>query len=185
MLEPYFNQLKWLNFGGGHHITRADYQRDELVEFLIAVKARTGCEIYLEPGEAVALDAGILVGELLDVFDNGMKVGITDISATCHMPDVIEAPYRPAMLGERPDAQPIRLGGPSCLAGDIIGDYGLPVPLEPGQRFAFLDQAHYSMVKTNTFNGVPLPSIWLWNSDDDSLREIASFGYETFRDRLG
>lgn len=185
LLEPYFNQLKWLNFGGGHHITRADYQRDELVEFLIAVKARTGCEIYLEPGEAVALDAGILVGELLDVFDNGMKVGITDISATCHMPDVIEAPYRPAMLGERPDAQPIRLGGPSCLAGDIIGDYGLPVPLEPGQRFAFLDQAHYSMVKTNTFNGVPLPSIWLWNSDDDSLREIASFGYETFRDRLG
>ncbi|PXW75161.1 carboxynorspermidine decarboxylase [Blastomonas natatoria] len=185
LLEPYFNQLKWLNFGGGHHITRADYQRDELVEFLIAVKARTGCEIYLEPGEAVALDAGILVGELLDVFDNGMKVGITDISATCHMPDVIEAPYRPAMLGERSDAEPIRLGGPSCLAGDIIGDYGLPVPLEPGQRFAFLDQAHYSMVKTNTFNGVPLPSIWLWNSDDDSLREIASFGYETFRDRLG
>ena len=185
LLEPYFKQLKWLNFGGGHHITRADYQRDELVEFLIAVKARTGCDIYLEPGEAVALDAGILVGELLDVFDNGMKVGITDISATCHMPDVIEAPYRPAMLGERPDAEPIRLGGPSCLAGDIIGDYGLPVPLEPGQRFAFLDQAHYSMVKTNTFNGVPLPSIWLWNSEDDSLREIASFGYETFRDRLG
>ncbi|WP_116968584.1 carboxynorspermidine decarboxylase [Blastomonas sp. UPD001] len=185
LLEPYFNQLKWLNFGGGHHITRADYQRDELVEFLIAVKARTGCDIYLEPGEAVALDAGILVGELLDVFDNGMKVGITDISATCHMPDVIEAPYRPAMLGERPDAEPVRLGGPSCLAGDIIGDYGLPVPLEPGQRFAFLDQAHYSMVKTNTFNGVPLPSIWLWNSEDESLREIASFGYETFRDRLG
>ncbi|WP_017671295.1 carboxynorspermidine decarboxylase [Blastomonas sp. AAP53] len=185
LLKPYFNQLKWLNFGGGHHITRADYQRDELVEFLIAVKERTGCEIYLEPGEAVALDAGILIGELLDVFDNGMKVGITDISATCHMPDVIEAPYRPAMLGEQPAAEPIRLGGPSCLAGDIIGDYGLPVPLEPGQRFAFLDQAHYSMVKTNTFNGVPLPSIWLWNSDDDSLREIRSFGYETFRDRLG
>lgn len=185
LLEPYFNQLKWLNFGGGHHITRADYQRDELVEFLIAVKARTGCEIYLEPGEAVALDAGILVGELLDVFDNGMKVGITDISATCHMPDVIEAPYRPAMLGERSGAGLIRLGGPSCLAGDIIGDYAMPVPLEPGQRFAFLDQAHYSMVKTNTFNGVPLPSIWLWNSADDSLREIASFGYEAFRDRLG
>ncbi len=185
LLEPYFKELKWLNFGGGHHITRADYQRDELVEFLIAVKARTGCEIYLEPGEAVALDAGILIGELLDVFDNGMKVGITDISATCHMPDVIEAPYRPAMLGERPGTEPIRLGGPSCLAGDIIGDYGLPGPMEPGERFAFLDQAHYSMVKTNTFNGVPLPSIWLWNSDDDSLKEIRSFGYEAFRDRLG
>ena len=185
LLEPYFKHLKWLNLGGGHHITRADYQRDALVEFLIAVKARTGCEIYLEPGEAVALDAGILIGELLDVFDNGMKVGITDISATCHMPDVIEAPYRPAMLGEQSTAQPIRLGGPSCLAGDIIGDYGLPCPIEPGQRFAFLDQAHYSMVNTNTFNGVPLPSIWLWNSDTDSLREIRSFGYETFRDRLG
>lgn len=185
VLEPYFNQLKWLNFGGGHHITRADYQRDELVAFLIAVKARTGCEIYLEPGEAVALDAGILVGELLDVFDNGMMVGITDISATCHMPDVIEAPYRPAMLDEREDGLAIRLGGPSCLAGDIIGDYRLPGAAEPGARFAFLDQAHYSMVKTNTFNGVPLPSIWLWNSMDDSLKAIRSFGYEAFRDRLG
>ena len=184
-IEPWFGELKWINMGGGHHITRADYQREELVEFLRDAKEDTGAEIYLEPGEAVALDAGILVGTILDAGWNGLPVAVTDISATCHMPDVIEAPYRPAMLGERSDAQPIRLGGPSCLAGDIIGDYGLPVPLEPGQRFAFLDQAHYSMVKTNTFNGVPLPSIWLWNSDDDSLREIASFGYETFRDRLG
>ncbi|MBL0967252.1 MAG: carboxynorspermidine decarboxylase [Blastomonas sp.] len=186
LLEPYFNQLKWLNFGGGHHITRADYQRDELVEFLIAVKARTGCDIYLEPGEAVALDAGILVGELLDVFDNGMKVGITDISATCHMPDVLEAPYRPAMLGELADEGliPIRLGGPSCLAGDVIGDYRLPVAAEPGARFAFLDQAHYSMVKTNTFNGVALPSIWMWDSESDALDCIKRFDYEDFRDRL-
>ncbi len=99
-IAPYFGQLKWLNFGGGHHITRADYQRDDLVDFIKSVRAETGLEIYLEPGEAIALDAGILVGELLDVFDNGMPVGITDISATCHMPDVIEAPYRPAMLGE-------------------------------------------------------------------------------------
>jgi carboxynorspermidine decarboxylase len=186
IIAPYFDQLTWLNFGGGHHITRADYQRDELVDFITSVRAETGLDIYLEPGEAIALDAGILVGELLDVFDNGMRVGITDISATCHMPDVIEAPYRPAMLGELPDGDDhfIRLGGPSCLAGDIIGDYGFPAPAEPGQRFAFLDQAHYSMVKTNSFNGVPLPSIWLWNSDTDELRCIKRFEWTEFRDRL-
>ncbi|MCC6828976.1 MAG: carboxynorspermidine decarboxylase [Novosphingobium sp.] len=185
--------LKWLNFGGGHHITRADYQREELIEFLQKVKADTGCEIYLEPGEAVALDAGILVGTILDVQWNGMPIGITDISATCHMPDVLEAPYRPAMLGEAPGEDEIvdegqggavRLGGPSCLAGDVIGDYRLPVPAEPGQRFAFLDQAHYSMVKTTTFNGVPLPSIWLWDSESDTLECLRRFTYADFRDRL-
>ena len=192
-LAPWFGRLEWLNFGGGHHITRADYQRDDLVDFLREVQRETGCALYLEPGEAVALDAGILVGTILDSHWNGMKIAITDISATCHMPDVIEAPYRPAMLGEcgdgegegLHDAQRLtRLGGPSCLAGDVIGDYRLPVPAEPGQRFAFLDQAHYSMVKTTTFNGVPLPSIWLWDSDDDSLRCIKRFGWESFRDRL-
>jgi carboxynorspermidine decarboxylase len=183
-IASYFGQLAWLNFGGGHHITRADYQRDELVAFIQSVRAETGLDIYLEPGEAVALDAGILVGELLDVFDNGIPVGISDISATCHMPDVIEAPYRPAMLGEREDGPAIRLGGPSCLAGDIIGDYRLPAPAQVGARFAFLDQAHYSMVKTNTFNGVPLPSIWLWNSDTDELRCIREFEWIEFRDRL-
>ena len=183
-IAPYFRQLQWINLGGGHHITRADYQRDELVEFIKEVRAETGCEVYLEPGEAVALDAGILVGEILDVFDNGMSVGITDISATCHMPDVIEAPYRPAMLGEREDGPAIRLGGPSCLAGDVIGDYRLAVSAEPGARFAFLDQAHYSMVKTNTFNGVPLPSIWLWNSETDELRCVREFDWTEFRDRL-
>lgn len=183
-IAPYFPRLKWLNFGGGHHITRADYQREELVAFLRDVKAATGCELYLEPGEAVALDGGILVGEILDVIDNGMAVAITDISATCHMPDVIEAPYRPAMLHEATDGPATRLGGPSCLAGDIIGDYrfgGLPTV---GQRFAFLDQAHYSMVKTNTFNGVPLPSIWLWNSKTNDLRAIRTFNYDEFKRRL-
>ena len=183
-IAPYFRQLQWINLGGGHHITRADYQRNELVEFIKEVRAETGCEVYLEPGEAVALDAGILVGEILDVFDNGMSVGITDISATCHMPDVIEAPYRPAMLGEREDGPAIRLGGPSCLAGDVIGDYCLAVSAEPGARFAFLDQAHYSMVKTNTFNGVPLPSIWLWNSETDEFRCVREFDWTAFRDRL-
>ena len=183
-IAPYFGRLKWLNFGGGHHVTRSDYQRDDLVEFLKAVKAETGCELYLEPGEAVALDAGILVGTVLDVGWNGMPVAITDISATCHMPDVIEAPYRPAMLGERDEGEETRLGGPSCLAGDVIGDYRLPLTPEPGQRFVFLDQAHYSMVKTTTFNGVPLPSIWLWDSATDSLEQVRKFGYEDFRDRL-
>ncbi len=185
-IEPYFGQLKWINMGGGHHITRADYQREELVEFLRDAKEDSEAEIYLEPGEAVALDAGILVGTILDSHWNGMPVAITDVSATCHMPDVIEAPYRPAMLGELADDEdiPVRLGGPSCLAGDVIGDYRLPVPCEPGQRFAFLDQAHYSMVKTNTFNGVPLPSIWLWDSETDALEQVKSFGYEDFRNRL-
>lgn len=184
VIRPYLDQLKWLNFGGGHHITRADYQREELIGFLRHVRESTRLDLYLEPGEAVALDAGILVGEILDVMDNGMPVAITDISATCHMPDVIEAPYRPAMLHEKSDGPAVRLGGPSCLAGDVIGDYRLPDSPHVGQRIAFLDQAHYSMVKTNTFNGVPLPSIYLWDSETDKLREIRSFGYEDFRDRL-
>jgi carboxynorspermidine decarboxylase len=183
-LEPYFDQLDWINLGGGHHITRADYQREELIGFLRDVKADTGCEIYLEPGEAVALDAGILVGTILDTHQNDIQVAITDISATCHMPDVIEAPYRPGMLGEREEGPAVRLGGPSCLAGDVIGDYRLPVPAEPGQRVAFLDQAHYSMVKTTTFNGVPLPSIWLWDSESDELRCAKKFEWTEFRDRL-
>ena len=183
-LAPHMGQLKWINFGGGHHVTRADYQIDELVTFLSGVRAETGCDVMIEPGEAVALDAGILVGEILDRFDNGMPIGITDISATCHMPDVIEAPYRPAMLNERTDGPAVRLGGPSCLAGDVIGDYRLPGGGEVGERFAFLDQAHYSMVKTNTFNGVPLPAIWLWDSETDDLREVRSFGYDDFKRRL-
>ena len=185
-IEPYFGQLKWINMGGGHHITRADYQREELIEFLRDAKDDTGAEIHLEPGEAVALDAGILVGTILDTGFNGLPVAVADVSATCHMPDVIEAPYRPAMLGESSDeAVPaVRIGGPSCLAGDVIGDYSLPVPSEPGQRVAFLDQAHYSMVKTNTFNGVPLPSIWLWDSESDQLECVREFGYEEFRNRL-
>ncbi|MBL0767680.1 carboxynorspermidine decarboxylase [Sphingopyxis sp. DHUNG17] len=185
VLRPFFGQLKWINFGGGHHVTRADYQTDDLIAFLKMIRVATGCEVMIEPGEAVALDAGILVGEILDLFDNGMPIGITDISATCHMPDVIEAPYRPAMLGEESGGATVRLGGPSCLAGDVIGDYRLPGGARIGQRFAFLDQAHYSMVKTNSFNGVPLPSIWLWDSETDELTLIREFGYEDFKTRLG
>jgi carboxynorspermidine decarboxylase len=183
-IAPFLDRLRWLNFGGGHHITRADYQRDDLVAFLSRIRAETGLEIYIEPGEAVALDAGILVGEILDLTWNGMDIAITDISATCHMPDVIEAPYRPAMLGEAAAGRTYRLGGPSCLAGDVIGDYTWAKPPVIGTRFAFLDQAHYSMVKTNTFNGVALPAIALWNSATDDLRIVRRFGYEDFRNRL-
>ncbi len=184
-LAPWLKKMKWLNFGGGHHITRADYQREELVEFLKQIKAKYDVEIYLEPGEAVALDAGILVGEVLDVTKNGaINLAIMDISATCHMPDVIEAPYRPALLGEPEEGKTYRLGGPSCLAGDVIGDYRFVSELEIGQRIAFLDQAHYSMVKTNTFNGVRLPSIAIWDSETDQLNVIREFPYAEFRDRL-
>jgi carboxynorspermidine decarboxylase len=176
--------LTWLNLGGGHHITRADYRRDDLVTLLRGISDRHGLQLYLEPGEAIALDAGILVGEILDTLDNGMAVAISDLSATCHMPDVIEAPYRPAMLNEVEGGVIVRIGGPSCLAGDIIGDYGFAALPQPGQRIAFLDQAHYSMVKTNTFNGVPLPAIALWDSETDALRLVRTFDYTDFRDRL-
>jgi carboxynorspermidine decarboxylase len=177
-------QVKWLNLGGGHHITRADYKREDLVALLQAITAKHGLQVYLEPGEAIALDAGVLVGEILDTFANGLPVAITDISATCHMPDVIEAPYRPALLGETEDGVTVRLGGPSCLAGDVIGDYRFAAPPGPGARIAFLDQAHYSMVKTTTFNGVPLPAIALWDSETDALRLVRQFDYADFRDRL-
>lgn len=183
-LEAVLPGLKWLNLGGGHHVTRADYAREDLVAFLREVRERHGVEVYLEPGEAIALDAGILVGEVLDAFDNGVHVAITDISATCHMPDVLEAPYRPAMLNEAEDGLTVRLGGPSCLAGDVIGDYLFDALPAPGARIAFLDQAHYSMVKTTTFNGVPLPAIALWNSETDALRVVRQFDYPDFRDRL-
>ena len=176
--------VKWLNLGGGHHITRADYRKEDLVALLVQIAERHGVEVYIEPGEAIALDAGVLVGEILDTFENGLPVAITDISATCHMPDVIEAPYRPAMLDEASEGVTVRIGGPSCLAGDIIGDYVFPSAPTPGTRIAFLDQAHYSMVKTNTFNGVPLPAIALWNSETDALRLVRQFEYKDFRDRL-
>lgn len=183
-IETALASLKWVNLGGGHHVTRSDYDRDGLAGFLAEIGERHGITVYIEPGEAIALDAGILVGEVLDTFENALPIAITDISATCHMPDVIEAPYRPAMLGEGTEGVAYRLGGPSCLAGDIIGDYVFTTPPTVGTRIAFLDQAHYSMVKTNTFNGVPLPAIALWNSETDALKLIREFDYSEFRDRL-
>ncbi|MFK7902306.1 MAG: carboxynorspermidine decarboxylase [Nitratireductor sp.] len=183
-LEPYLDSIKWINFGGGHHITRDNYDREGLIEMIKAIRETYKIDVYLEPGEAVALDAGILVGEVIDITHNDMPLAIVDISATCHMPDVIEAPYRPAMLGEAKDGKVFRFGGPSCLAGDVIGDYKSEQGFEIGDRFAFLDQAHYSMVKTNTFNGIPLPSIAIWNSHSDELKVVKEFGYEDFLNRL-
>jgi carboxynorspermidine decarboxylase len=179
--------LEWINFGGGHHITRPDYQVDDLARLLRDFRDRHGVQVYLEPGEAIALDAGVLVAEVLDLPWNGMPLAILDTSATCHMPDVIEAPYRPRIIGAGAagaSTHTYRLGGQTCLAGDVIGDYSFDVPLRIGQRLVFEDMALYTMVKTTTFNGIRLPSIALWNSTTDELRVIREFGYEDFRTRL-
>jgi carboxynorspermidine decarboxylase len=179
--------LEWINFGGGHHITRAGYQVDELVRLLRDFQARHRVQVYLEPGEAIALEAGVLVAEVLDLPWNGMPLAILDTSATCHMPDVIEMPYRPRIIGAgAPGATPhtYRLGGQTCLAGDVIGDYAFPEPLRVGDRVVFEDMAIYTMVKTTTFNGIRLPGIALWNSETDALRIVREFGYEDFKGRL-
>jgi len=179
--------MQWVNFGGGHHITRAGYQVEALVLLLRDFAARHRVQIYLEPGEAIGYHAGVLVAEVLDIMENGMPIAILDTSATCHMPDVLEMPYRPSILGAgNPGAQPhtYRLGGQSCIAGDVIGDYSFAEPLTIGRRLVFEDMAYYSMVKTTTFNGVHLPSIALWNSATDSIRMVREFGYEDFKGRL-
>jgi carboxynorspermidine decarboxylase len=179
--------MEWINFGGGHHITRADYQVDDLIRLLCDFRDRHRVQLYLEPGEAIALDAGVLVTEVLDLTWNGMPIAILDTSATCHMPDVIEAPYRPRIIDAgKPNEHPhvYRLGGQTCLAGDVIGDYSFARPLRVGDRLVFEDMALYTMVKTTTFNGIPLPRIAVWNSADDTVRMVREFGYEDFKNRL-
>ena len=183
-LDKVAAQLNWLNLGGGHLVTRPDYEREALGELINALTHKYGVRVYLELGTAVAFDAGILVGEVLDVMENDGAVAVLDVSATCHMPDVLEAPYRPALRDEQADGDGVRLAGPSCLAGDVIGTYGFSAPPQPGDRLAFLDQAHYSMVKTTTFNGVPLPALAVWNSDTDALRVVRAFDYADFEGRL-
>ena len=182
-LEAKRGQFSWLNLGGGHLVTRPDYDVDGLAACLRDLADRFQVKTYLELGTAVAFDAGILVGEVLDVTDNEGPIAILDISASCHMPDVIEAPYRPALLGESDGVQ-VKLAGPTCLAGDEIGTYGFDAVPQAGTRVAFLDQAHYSMVKTNTFNGMALPAIAIWNSQTDALRVVRQFGYDDFEGRL-
>ncbi len=182
------HEMKWLNFGGGHHITRADYDRELLKECILRMKERYGLEIYLEPGEAVALNAGLLITEVLEIAENGMEIAILDTSAACHMPDVLEMPYRPPLknAGEPGDPRKpyvYRLAGPTCLAGDVIGDYSFEVPLQRGSRLEFQDMAIYTMVKNNTFNGMKLPDIVLEKTDGTCVA-VRAFGYEDFKSRL-
>jgi len=184
--EPYIRQMKWINFGGGHHITRPDYDIERLIKSIKFIQNKYNVQVYLEPGEAIALNTGYLVSEVLDTLTNNMELAILDTSAACHMPDVLEMPYRPEVIGAgKPGEKPYtyRLGGPSCLAGDIIGDYSFDQPLKPGEKIVFCDMAHYTMVKNNTFNGVQLPSIALY-SEENGLKIIREFGYEDFRNRL-
>lgn len=183
----YFQQLTWINFGGGHHISREDYQVDALIDLVQSFMARHKLQVYLEPGEAVAIRSGVLVAEVLDVTWNGIAQAILDTSATCHMPDVLEMPYRADIVGAgMPDefAHTYRLGGMTCLAGDIIGDYSFTQPLYVGQRLMFDDMAHYTMVKTTTFNGINLPAIAIWDSRTNELDVIREFGYSDFKHRL-
>ncbi|MEK3886345.1 carboxynorspermidine decarboxylase [Bacillus sp. FSL K6-3431] len=182
----YFKKMKWINFGGGHHITRPDYDMETLIRSILYMKDKYGVDVYLEPGEAVALNTGFLVATVLDTIDNGMPIAILDTSAACHMPDVLEMPYRPEIIGAgmpNEKAHTYRFGGPTCLAGDVIGDYSFDQPLYPGDKLVFCDMAHYSMVKNNTFNGINLPSIVL-NTVNDGVKVIKQFGFEDFRNRL-
>lgn len=182
----YLPQMKWVNFGGGHHITRPSYDRERLVRVIRAFKARHGVEVYLEPGEAIALRSGVLVATVLDVIHNGMPIAILDTSATAHMPDILEMPYRAEIVGAAPPgekAHTYRLGGLTCLAGDVIGDYAFDEPLRVGQRLTFLDMSHYTMVKTTNFNGVRLPSIALRHTDG-RVELVKRFDPLSYRDRL-
>lgn len=179
--------MRWLNFGGGHHITREGYDIDRLCRTISRIQDRYGVQVYLEPGEAIGLNIGVLVTRVLDIVSNEMETAILDTSATAHMPDVLEMPYRPVLFGAgQPGEFPhtYRLGGLSCLAGDVIGDYSFPEPLRIGQRLIFGDMAHYTMVKTTTFNGVRLPSIVVCDSRSGTFRVVRSFGYEDYRSRL-
>ncbi|MGJ8673927.1 carboxynorspermidine decarboxylase [Rubritalea sp.] len=184
-------EITWLNMGGGHWITKPDYDVDRLIRLIQQTRERYNLDqIWLEPGEAIAIHTGVLEASVVDIVENaGQQIAILDVSATCHMPDVLEMPYRPDLFG--PDGtlatesgpHLYRLGGPSCLAGDIIGDYTFSKALQIGDTLTFDDMAHYTMVKTTTFNGVPHPAIALKN-EDGSLETIREFTYEDFRNRL-
>ena len=181
-------RMKWVNFGGGHHITKKGYDIGLLVKTLRDFRRRhPNLEVYLEPGEAIALNAGTLVTSVREVFDYGVPIAILDVSAECHMPDVIEMPYRPPLKGAGKPGErryTYRLGGPTCLAGDVIGDYSFARRLKPGDELTFGDMAIYTMVKNNTFNGMPLPSIAL-RRKNGRIVVLREFGYEDFKSRLG
>jgi len=182
----YLKGLKWVNFGGGHHITRDDYDLERLIGLIDAFKAKYGVEVYLEPGEASVYHAGVLVSTVVDIVTNEMEIAILDTSAEAHMPDVLLMPYRPHVIGS---AEPgvkkhtYRLAGPSCLAGDVVGDYSFDKPLERGTRLVFTDMALYSIVKSTTFNGIGLPDIAVLRKDG-SVEVVRRFGYRDYRNRL-
>ena len=183
---PYLKGLKWLNLGGGHHITRPGYQVDQLIRLIRRLRETYGVEVYLEPGEAVVLNAGFLVASVLEIVHNDMDIAILDTSAACHMPDVLEMPYRPPLQGSGEPgekAHTYRLAGPTCLAGDVIGDYSFDAPLQEGDTLVFEDMALYTMVKTNTFNGMALPAI-RWRDWDGKVSLVRSFSYQDFKTRL-
>ncbi len=180
-------RMKWINFGGGHHITRPDYDVDLLCRLITEFRKKYPVEVYLEPGEAVALNTGFLAGTVLDVVRNETEIAILDTSAAAHMPDVLEMPYRPNVIGAGKPGEKeynVRLAGASCLAGDVIGDYSFDEPLRPGDKVIFTDMAHYTMVKTNTFNGLQLPSIATWDPETERLTILCKFGYQDFKGRL-
>lgn len=180
-------QVKWVNMGGGHHITRNGYDVERLVRVIRSFRERWGKEVYLEPGEAVALNTGYLIASVQDIVPTDIPTAILDTSATAHMPDTLEMPYRPHILGaELPGVLPhhYRLGGLTCLAGDVINEYSFAEPLQLGQKLVFTDMAHYTMVKTSTFNGVPHPDIDLYDPEVGEVRVIRRFGYEDFKRKL-
>lgn len=182
----YIEKVKWINFGGGHHITREGYELEKLIDSILYIKNKYNVDVYLEPGEAIALNAGFLVSTVLDIMKNGMNIAILDTSAECHMPDVLAMPYRPYIIDSGMPNEyeyTYRFGGTTCLAGDIIGDYSFKEPLKIGDKLIFCDMAIYSMVKNNTFNGVNLPAIVKY-SEENGLEVIKKFGYEDFKNRL-
>ena len=180
------HKVKWLNMGGGHHITRIDYDREALIRLIQYIRNTYDVEVYLEPGEAIALNAGYLVTEIMDIVKNDMEILVLDASAACHMPDVLEMPYRPPLrdgyeAGEKPYTY--RLSSLTCLAGDVIGDYSFEEKVQVGDRLIFEDMAIYSMVKNNTFNGIPLPDICLLK-ENGKIEVVKEFSYEDFKGRL-
>ena len=179
-------RMRWLNMGGGHHITRDGYDLPLLERLLVSVREKYDLTVYLEPGEAVALNAGFLVSRVLDVVENGAtRIAILDASAACHMPDVLEMPYTPPLYGADGAGEcAVRLAGPTCLAGDVIGDYRFARAPEPGDLLVFGDMAIYTTCKNNTFNGMPLPDIWR-RGEDGTLTRLTRFGYADFKSRLG
>ncbi len=182
----YLHKMEWVNFGGGHHITRSDYDIQTLINSINFIKSKYNVEVYLEPGEAIALNTGYLIATVLDIVENGMRIAILDASAACHMPDVLEMPYRPHIIGAGKPGEKeyqYKLAGNTCLAGDIIGDYSFDTPLNPGSRLVFCDMAHYTMVKNNTFNGINLPSIVLYEKEG-TYNIVRQFGYDDFKSRL-